>query len=211
MASMGLATIPEAARGLFHAATRRNGNTVTGVVVSAGLADKTVKVRVGGEEWNKKVQKYFKKPEKHLVHDPNNSLRTGDVVEILSGWRTSKSKRFIVNRIIAPFGPPINERPSVPTPEERELELALQTKAKKERKFLRVQTERVTKKLEQAEKVTEEITRMAALLNLVHSVEWSATPTGKTTPAKKTPAKAASAKITSAKTGPARSKGRKTT
>lgn len=37
--------------------TRRNGNTVTGVVVSAGLAAKTAKVRVGGEEWNKKVQK----------------------------------------------------------------------------------------------------------------------------------------------------------
>lgn len=30
---------------------------LTGVVVSAGLAPKTVKVRVGGEEWNKKVRK----------------------------------------------------------------------------------------------------------------------------------------------------------
>lgn len=34
---------------------------LTGVVVSAGLAAKTVKVRVGGEEWNKKVRKVKRK------------------------------------------------------------------------------------------------------------------------------------------------------
>lgn len=145
---------------------------------------------------------YFKKPEKHLVHDPNNSLRTGDVVEILSGWRTSKSKRFIVNRIIAPFGPPIDARPPVPTAEERETELALRTKAKKERKFLRYQTERLTKKLEQAGKVTEEIIRMA--------VEWKATPPATTTPAKKAkPAKTATAKNPTLKATPGYSTPRK--
>lgn len=57
MASMNLAVVPEAARSIFHVAARRNGNTLTGIVVSAGLAEKTVKVRVGGEVWNKKVQK----------------------------------------------------------------------------------------------------------------------------------------------------------
>ncbi|PSR85504.1 hypothetical protein BD289DRAFT_348996, partial [Coniella lustricola] len=98
----------------------RFSRVVTGVVVSAGLSDKTVKVRVGGEEWNKKIKKYFKKPQTHLVHDPNNSLRTGDAVEIVSGWRTSKQKRFVVNRIIAPFGPPVSERPPVLTQAERD-------------------------------------------------------------------------------------------
>ncbi|KAF3763735.1 nucleic acid-binding protein, partial [Cryphonectria parasitica EP155] len=105
-----------------------------GVVISAGLAAKTVKVQIGGEEWNKKVKKYFKKPESHLVHDPNNSVRTGDVVEIVSGWRSSKRKRFVVNRIIAPFGPPVEERPPVPTQQEREAAHAVKRGKKLERK-----------------------------------------------------------------------------
>lgn len=40
---------------------------VTGVVVSAGLAAKTVKVRVGGEEWNKKVRKVKRDRLTHLL------------------------------------------------------------------------------------------------------------------------------------------------
>lgn len=58
MASMALReAVPEAAQSILRSAVRRNGNTTTGVVISAGLAEKTVKVRVGGEVWNKKVQK----------------------------------------------------------------------------------------------------------------------------------------------------------
>lgn len=58
MASTALASVPEAAKSFFAAASRRrNGNTATGVVVSAGLAQKTAKVRVGGDIWNQKVQK----------------------------------------------------------------------------------------------------------------------------------------------------------
>lgn len=116
------------------------------------------------------------------------------MVEILSGWRTSKSKRFIVTRIIAPFGPPIDERPPVPTAEERELEHALGRKAKHERKFLRHHTERLTSKLAQAEKVTGEIMRLAAELNLVkaEAAPVKAAVAKKTTPVKSTPAKTAS-------------------
>ncbi|KAJ4387999.1 hypothetical protein N0V93_008602 [Gnomoniopsis smithogilvyi] len=176
MASAALASVPQAAKSVVAAAARRTGRTATGVVVSAGLAEKTAKVRVGGEIWNQKVKKYFKSPEKHLVHDPNNSLRTGDVVEIVSGWRTSKMKRFVVNRIIAPFGPPIEERPPVPTPEEREATHALRTKMKKERKYLREQAERLQQRLARAEKVTGEITKMALNMKLVRDVEWTATP-----------------------------------
>lgn len=39
------------------AAAQRTFRELHGVVVSAGLMQKTVKVRVGGQEWNKRVQK----------------------------------------------------------------------------------------------------------------------------------------------------------
>lgn len=38
-------------------AARRVTNELHGVVVSAGLMQKTVKVRVGGQKWNKVVNK----------------------------------------------------------------------------------------------------------------------------------------------------------
>jgi ribosomal protein S17 len=38
-------------------AARRVTHELHGVVVSAGLMDKTVKVRVGGQKWNKIVNK----------------------------------------------------------------------------------------------------------------------------------------------------------
>lgn len=125
------------------------------------------------------------------MHDPNNSLRTGDVVEILSGWRTSKSKRFIVNRIIAPFGPPIDARPPVPTAEEREREHALGVKEKKERKFLTHNTERLTKKLQQAEAVTKGIMETAVMMQLIKElpVEWRPKPVEKTVAGKTKPAR----------------------
>lgn len=59
------------------------------------------------------------KPKHFLVHDPSSSLRTGDVVAIVPGWRTSKHKRHVIKHIIAPAGVPIEERPPVPTLDER--------------------------------------------------------------------------------------------
>lgn len=53
------------------------------------------------------------------MHDPNNSLRTGDVVAIVAGWRVSKTVRHVVQHIVKPAGVPIEERPAIPTPEER--------------------------------------------------------------------------------------------
>lgn len=66
----------------------------------------------------------------------------------------------------------------MPTAAERELEHALFRKAKKERKVLTYQTERLTTKVNQAAKVTEEISRMAATLDLLKDVDvqWTATP-----------------------------------
>lgn len=125
------------------AAVRQVFRELNGVVVSAGLMQKTVKVRVGGQQWNPKVQKVcwspsrtlhklaitpgliiaslqmFTNPKNYLVHDPNSSLRTGDVVSIVPGWRTSRHKRHVVKSIIAPHGTPISERPPIPSEEDR--------------------------------------------------------------------------------------------
>ena len=68
------------------------------------------------------------------MHDPNDSLRTGDVVAISPGWRTSRHKRYIVDRIISPAGIPIEERPPVPTKEERWAEALAKRGAKDERR-----------------------------------------------------------------------------
>lgn len=116
---------------------------------------------------------------RHLVHDPNNSLRNGDVVEIVSGWRTSKHKRFIVNRIVAPFGPPIDERPPVPTQEQREAQHAMRRAAKKERKKQRDKVDMLEKRVAKAQKLTSEITRMAWQMRIVDSADW--TPASSTT------------------------------
>ncbi|KAL2109569.1 hypothetical protein VUR80DRAFT_2313 [Thermomyces stellatus] len=121
----------------FTAAAKRVTRELHGVVVSAGLMQKTVKVRVGGRKWNSQVQKSFSDPKEYLVHDPNSSLRLGDVVAIKPGWRTSRTKRHVVKHIIAPAGTPIEERPPVPTEEERIAEYEAKKKAKDERRAAR--------------------------------------------------------------------------
>jgi small subunit ribosomal protein S17 len=91
---------------------------VHGIVISAGLMQKTVKVRVGGQKWHPFLQKYFDSPRHHLVHDPTMSLRMGDIIAMRSGWRTSKHKRHVVTQIIKPSGIPIHERPPLLTSNE---------------------------------------------------------------------------------------------
>lgn len=159
---------------------------LSGIVVSAGLARNTVKVQVAKEDWNKKVKKVstrkttpapaqqetqslttppsltrqnYQHFERYLVHDPNDSLRTGDIVSISSGWRTAKSKRHVVNRIIAPWGPPIEERPPVPTPEEREAAHAAMRAKKVARKQLRAQAVAMERAVAKAQRTTEELAR----------------------------------------------------
>lgn len=83
-----------------------------------------------------------------MVHDPNDSLRTGDVVAITPGERNSKHKRHVVKHIIAPAGTPIEERPPVPTEEERWAAATAQAEAKLQRRALRAKSEQVTRHLE---------------------------------------------------------------
>ncbi|RYP32682.1 hypothetical protein DL767_005084 [Monosporascus sp. MG133] len=115
---------------------RQTAKEFHGIVVSAGKMDKTVKVKLGGMRYEPRVQKYFKEPHYKLVHDPRNSLRQGDVVAISPSWRESQHVRHVVKHIIAPYGPPIHERPPVPTLEERLAERAAKRAAKDERRRL---------------------------------------------------------------------------
>lgn len=80
---------------------------------------------------------WFADPKHHLVHDPNSSLRTGDVVAISPGWPTSQHKRHVVKKIIAPFGVPIDQRPPVPTLEELIAEREAKKATKDERRAAR--------------------------------------------------------------------------
>lgn len=134
-------------------AARRVTHELHGIVVSAGLMQKTVKVRVGGQKWNKVINKvcdyaiatlhplpltspkWFAEPKHYLVHDPNSSLRTGDVVSIVPGWPTSKHKRHVIKNIIAPYGSPVEERPPIPSLEERIAEREGKRAVKAERRI----------------------------------------------------------------------------
>ncbi|PSS09242.1 hypothetical protein M430DRAFT_77556, partial [Amorphotheca resinae ATCC 22711] len=115
---------------------------INAVVVSAGLMQKTVKVRVGDQKWNNHIRKYFNRKAHLLVHDPRESLRVGDIVAITPGWRASKHVHHVVSSIIAPFGEPIEARPPVPTEEERVAEREARRLAKAERKRRRKSEEK---------------------------------------------------------------------
>ncbi|KAB5518788.1 ribosomal protein S17 [Coniochaeta sp. 2T2.1] len=119
------------------AAARKSFRELHGVVVTAGLMQRTVKVRVGGQAWNGRLKKFFDDPKTFLVHDPNDSLRAGDVVAITPGYRRSKQKRHVVKHIIAPSGTPIEARPPIPTEEERWAADAARRAAKDERRTAR--------------------------------------------------------------------------
>ncbi|CCU75874.1 hypothetical protein BGHDH14_bgh06537 [Blumeria hordei DH14] len=111
---------------------------IPAVVVSAGHTQKTVKVRVGLKQLNSPIKnisllKYSSQQRTQLVHDPNNSLRIGDIIAISSGSWVSKDVHYTVDRIIVPFGPPLEERPPVPTILERLAAKAEKRQLKKER------------------------------------------------------------------------------
>ncbi|KKZ66206.1 hypothetical protein EMCG_08094 [[Emmonsia] crescens] len=91
-----------------------------GTVLTAGHMDKTVRVLHKHTTYHKKLHKTYPASTIYLVSDPCNSLRQGDVIEFSSGWRTSKNVRHVVERIVAPFGVPVDKRPRVLSWAERE-------------------------------------------------------------------------------------------
>ncbi|KAL8909208.1 MAG: hypothetical protein Q9207_000382 [Kuettlingeria erythrocarpa] len=108
--------------------------TLSGTVVSAGKMMKAVKVRTTKQVYNSFLRKHFTAHQSHLVSDPNSSLREGDVVRIAPGWRAGKRIRHVVTEIVAPWGPPVEERPPIPDVEEMVEEMRVKREAKKERR-----------------------------------------------------------------------------
>lgn len=92
-----------------------------GTVIKAGYMDKCVVVRTNTQHWDKFLRKHYPSKKQYLCHDPNNSLREGDVIEYgpWEGRNWRNTVRIIVERILSPFGAPIEERPKVLDREER--------------------------------------------------------------------------------------------
>ncbi|KAF7594345.1 hypothetical protein BBP40_009580 [Aspergillus hancockii] len=109
----------------------------TGTVVSVGRMDRTVRVAHRHTQWDSHIRKSYPKVTNYLVSDPKNSLRDGDVIEFSSGYPKSRHVRHVVERIIAPFGAAIEDRPAVLSRKERDAERAVKRAAKSERREAR--------------------------------------------------------------------------
>ncbi|KAL1852636.1 hypothetical protein Plec18167_007730 [Paecilomyces lecythidis] len=94
----------------------------SGTVISVGLMDRTVRVAHRHTTYDRHIRKTYPKTTTYLVSDPRNSLREGDVIEFSSGAPKSRRVRHVVERIVAPFGSPVEDRPAVMSREEREAE-----------------------------------------------------------------------------------------
>ncbi|KAL9110088.1 MAG: hypothetical protein Q9227_005281 [Pyrenula ochraceoflavens] len=106
----------------FPLAKRRH--PFVGTVIKAGTMDKCVVVRTPTQVYNKMLMKYLRAKAQYLCHDPRNSLRVGDVIEYAE-WeeRGTRGNRveMVVERILSPFGEPIDQREKVPDRAEREI------------------------------------------------------------------------------------------
>ncbi|BCR83126.1 uS17 family ribosomal protein [Aspergillus chevalieri] len=105
-----------------------------GTVSSVGKMDRTVRVAHRHTFWDKHLRKTYPQVTNYLVSDPHNSLREGDVIEFSSGFPKSRTVHHVVERIIAPFGSAIEERPPVMSREEREAVREQKRAAKWERR-----------------------------------------------------------------------------
>lgn len=104
---------------------------------------------------------FFNDPQTHLVHDPNNSLRTGDVVAITPGWVTSQHKRHLVKHIIAPNGVPVEQRPPIPTEEENWAAKEAKKAAKDARRAEKAEAEKLARQKEREAKEERRRVKMA--------------------------------------------------
>lgn len=96
-----------------------------------------MKIAHRGQIWDAHIRKFYPKITTYLVADPQNSLREGDVVQFSSGHRQSPAVRHVVEKIVAPFGTPVEARPPVLSIEEREklkVEKIMERERKREEK-----------------------------------------------------------------------------
>lgn len=72
---------------------------LVGLVVSQGKMNKTVKVRVQGKTYDKRIHKEVIKRKDYLAHDEGNLCKEGDVVRIEAIDRISPRKTFAIAEI----------------------------------------------------------------------------------------------------------------
>jgi small subunit ribosomal protein S17 len=68
--------------------------------VHSDKMDKTVVVEVSRRVRDPRYKKFVEKRSKYAAHDENNECKMGDKVEIIEARPMSKSKRWIVTRVI---------------------------------------------------------------------------------------------------------------
>ncbi len=79
---------------------RRLVGTVVNDTKNPGRAQKTVVVEVVRRFRDPVYGKYVKRKKKLHAHDEKNEFRTSDVVEIVESRPLSKTKRWVVSRLV---------------------------------------------------------------------------------------------------------------
>lgn len=69
-----------------------------GRVERSGVSQATVTVVVDRFTWNKRLRKQIRRSKRYLVHDPNNAVGVGDMVEIEQCRPISKRKHYRIIR-----------------------------------------------------------------------------------------------------------------
>jgi len=75
--------------------------TLSGTIISDKM-DKTVTVEVIRRKLATKYKKYLRERRRYHAHDETNEYVTGDRVEITEHRPLSKTKRWVVTKMIAP-------------------------------------------------------------------------------------------------------------
>lgn len=121
--AMAAAAITAAATATIKTTKPSRPRLLTALVLSTTHMLKTIKVRItspAATKWHPVLRKPVAiRPKTVLVHDPAGSCVEGDVVNVIGGFRASKTVRHVVTKIVSPFGGKgIADRPAVVTLEE---------------------------------------------------------------------------------------------
>ena len=98
----------------------KTARRITGTVIRTHTMSKTVAVATTRQYFDRRLQTHYTKPSKVLVHDPQEMLIEGDVIEYglfppverAQRIKMGKGKRvkYMVMRVVTPFGVPLEQR-----------------------------------------------------------------------------------------------------
>jgi ribosomal protein S17 len=98
----------------------KTGRRITGTVIRTHTMAKTVAVATNRQRFDRFLQKHYTRPSKTLVHDPEEILVEGDVIEYgvfpplerAERIKMGKGKRvkYVLVRVVTPFGTPLKQR-----------------------------------------------------------------------------------------------------